>query len=98
MLRAWASIVQYGSGSRRGGRNGEVNEFIIVRVHQTSGYRRKETLSAYSVEAVDEEAMTAFIQARTCRRRALGAPFPINESRCSCAKRNLTSQRASSSS
>jgi len=58
--------------SGRSGRNGEISEsIIIVRVHQTSGYRRQEILSAYSVEAVDEEAMTAFIQARTCRRRVL---------------------------
>ena len=58
--------------SGRGGRNGEVSEsIIVVQMHRTSGWRRKEILSAYSVEAVDEEAMTAYIQARTCRRKVL---------------------------
>ena len=61
--------------SGRGGRNGEVSEsIIIVRVqnsHDWRGQRKREILSAYSVEEVDEEAMTVFIKASTCRRKVL---------------------------
>ena len=61
--------------SRRGGRNKEVsNSIIIVKVqnsHDWRGLRRKEILSAYLVKEVDKEAMTAFIKASTCRRKVL---------------------------
>src|SRR5436853_7925796 len=56
--------------SGRGGRNGEVSESIII-VGMHGMRSRTERLSAYSVEAIDEEAMTAFIQARTCRWKVL---------------------------
>jgi len=56
--------------SGRGGRNGEVSESIII-VGMHGMRSRTERLSAYSVEAIDEEAMTAFIQARTCQRKVL---------------------------
>lgn len=45
-----------------------------MRVQNSSewrGQRQKEILSAYSVEEADEEAMTAFILASTCRRKVL---------------------------
>lgn len=59
--------------SGRGGRNGEVSEsMIITRVEQSSGHRRSEVMSEYSVEQVDEDAMTEFIQSTECRRRVLG--------------------------
>jgi superfamily II DNA helicase RecQ len=62
--------------SGRGGRNGEVSDSIIItRVKNSSGWRRREILSAYSVEKVDEDAMTAFIQTSTCRRKVLGQYF-----------------------
>jgi superfamily II DNA helicase RecQ len=62
--------------SGRGGRNGEVSDSIIIaRVQNSSGWRRREVLSAYSVEKVDEDAMTAFMQASTCRRKVLGHYF-----------------------
>jgi len=71
--------------SGRGGRNGEVSEsIIIVRVQQTSGWQRKEVLGAYSVEAVDEEAMTAFIQARTCRRKVLSQYMDVESGPSDC--------------
>jgi superfamily II DNA helicase RecQ len=61
--------------SGRGGRNGEVSDSIIIvkvqNCHDWRGQRKKEILSAYSVEEVDEEAMTAFILAKTCRRKVL---------------------------
>jgi hypothetical protein len=44
-------------------------------MQNSSGWRRKEILSAYSVEQIDEEAMTEFIQARTCRRKVLSQYF-----------------------
>lgn len=61
--------------SGRGGRDGEISEStIIVRVQNSRdwrGQRPRGVLSAYSVEEVDEEAMTAFILAKTCRRQVL---------------------------
>ena len=59
--------------SGRGGRSGEVSEsIVVVRVKQTSGWKRKEMMSDYTVEQVDEEAMTEFIQSKGCRRIVLG--------------------------
>jgi hypothetical protein len=59
----------------RGGRDGEISESIIIVQVQNSnewrGQRRRGVLSVYSVEEVDEEAMTAFILAKTCRRKVL---------------------------
>jgi superfamily II DNA helicase RecQ len=58
---------------RRGGRNGEVSESVIItRVKNSSGQRRSGIMSAYSVEQVDEDAMTEFIQSAGCRRQVLG--------------------------
>ena len=58
--------------SGRGGRNGEVSDSIIIaRVQHSSKHKRKEVTSEYSVESVDEEAMVAFMQTKTCRRRVL---------------------------
>src|ERR1035438_8279236 len=58
--------------SGRGGRNGEVSDSIIIaRVQSSQGRKRKGIMSEYSVEQVDEEAMTEFMQARICRRRVL---------------------------
>lgn len=49
--------------SGRGGRNGEVSESIIItRVENSHGRRRSEIMSEYSVEQIDEDAMTEFIQ------------------------------------
>jgi superfamily II DNA helicase RecQ len=62
--------------SGRGGRNGEVSDSIIIaRTQSSSGWRRREILSEYSVEKVDEDAMTAFMQASTCRRKVLSQHF-----------------------
>ena len=59
--------------SGRGGRNGEISEsIIVVRVKQTSGWKRKEIISDFTVEQVDEDAMTEFIQSKGCRRIVLG--------------------------
>jgi len=53
--------------SGRKGRNGKVsNSIIIAQVQNSSKWRQKEILSKYLVEQVDEDAMTAFIQASTC--------------------------------
>jgi hypothetical protein len=58
--------------SGRGGRNGEVSESIIItRVENSSGRRRSEIMSEYSVEQIDEDAMTEFIQSTRCRRQVL---------------------------
>lgn len=47
----------------------------FARVQHSSGWRRREILSAFSVEAVDEEAMTTFMRTSTCRRKVLGEYF-----------------------
>ena len=67
-------LTSFAQQSRRGGRNGEVSESIIIARVQgggvgggSRGAKGQELLSAYSVEAVDEEGMTAFMQAKTCR-------------------------------
>jgi superfamily II DNA helicase RecQ len=55
-----------------GGRNGEVSDSIIIaRVQHSSKHKWKEVTSEYSVESVDEEAIAAFMQSWTCRRRVL---------------------------
>ena len=68
-------LTSYVQQSGRGGQNGEISEsIIIVRVqssHDWRGLRRREILSAYLVEEVDEEAMTAFIKASTYQRKVL---------------------------
>ena len=59
--------------SGRGGRSGEVSDSIIIaRVQHSSKHKQKEVTSGYSVESADEEAMVAFMQSQTCRRRVLG--------------------------
>ena len=65
-------LTSFAQQSGRGGRNGEVSDsIIIVRSKTTRGRRRKEVLSAYSIEDIDEAAMTEFIQSKTCRRKVL---------------------------
>jgi superfamily II DNA helicase RecQ len=62
--------------SGRGGRNGEVSESVVVtRIQHSQGYKRRALLSEYSVEQVDEDAMTGFIQAQRCRREVLSCHF-----------------------
>jgi superfamily II DNA helicase RecQ len=69
-------LVSFIQQSGRGGRNGEVSEsIIIVRVKKTHGWKQKEILSDYTVEKVDEEAMTEFIQSKECRRIVLSKRF-----------------------
>lgn len=71
--------------SGRGGRAGEISEsIIIVRVKNTSGRRRREILSEYSVEQIDEDAMTEFIQSTTCRRVVLSHYFDIIDGGADC--------------
>lgn len=66
--------------SGRGGRAGEISDsIIIVRVKNTSGRRRSEILSEYSVEQIDENAMTEFIQSTQCRRVVLGRYLDVGE-------------------
>jgi superfamily II DNA helicase RecQ len=53
--------------SGRGGRNGEVSESVIITcVKSSSGWKRREIMSEYSVEQVNKDAMTEFIQSRGC--------------------------------
>ena len=62
--------------SGRGGRNGEISESVIItRIQHSQGYKRRGIMSEYSVEQVDEDAMTEYIQARRCRREVLSWYF-----------------------
>jgi superfamily II DNA helicase RecQ len=48
--------------SRRGGRNREVSDSIIITcVENSHGYKRSGIMSEYSVEQMDEDAITEFI-------------------------------------
>jgi superfamily II DNA helicase RecQ len=69
-------LTSFAQQSGRGGRNGEVSESIIItQVANSHAYKRSGIMSEYSVEQVDEDAMTKYIQARTCRRVVLGRHF-----------------------
>jgi superfamily II DNA helicase RecQ len=69
-------LTSFAQQSRRGGRNGQVSDSVIITpVQNSNGYRRPGILSAYSVEDIDEKAMTEFIQAWTCRRKVLSQHF-----------------------
>ena len=58
--------------SGRGGRNGEVSDSVVfVGVETTHAWRRPEVVSAYTVEQVDEDALTRYLQARCCRRKII---------------------------
>jgi superfamily II DNA helicase RecQ len=60
--------------SGRGGRNGEVSDSVVfVGVQTTQAWRRFEVVSTYTVEQVDEDALTAYLQAQCCRRRVIGS-------------------------
>lgn len=73
--------------SGRGGRNGEVSESVIItRVENSSGRRRPGITSEYSVEQVDEDAMTEFIQTRGCRRQVLSRYMDGQASGTSCSQ------------
>ncbi|TGO31480.1 hypothetical protein BHYA_0676g00010 [Botrytis hyacinthi] len=65
-------LISFVQQSGRGGRNGEVSESIIItRVEYSRGRRRREIMSEYSVEQIDEDTMTEFIQGPGCRRQVL---------------------------
>jgi superfamily II DNA helicase RecQ len=69
-------LTSFAQQSGRGGRNGEISESIIItRVANSHAHKRSGIMSEYSVEQVDEDAMTEYIQARTCRRVVLGRYF-----------------------
>lgn len=69
-------LTSFAQQSGRGGRGGEVSDsIVVVRVKTTSGRRRKEVLSEYCVEHVDEEAMTEFLQVKGCRRQVMAKHF-----------------------
>ena len=74
--------------SGRGGRNGEISDSIIIVQVQNSydwrGRNRMEVSSAYSVEEADEEAMTAFILAPTCRRKVLNRYMDPESDKVDC--------------
>jgi hypothetical protein len=69
-------LTSFAQQSGRGGRGGEVSDsIVIVRVKTTSGRRRKEILSEYCVEQIDEDAMTEFLQVKGCRRQVMAKYF-----------------------
>ncbi|KAL5344321.1 hypothetical protein ACLOAV_010750 [Pseudogymnoascus australis] len=68
-------LTSFAQQSGRGGREGEVSESIIVTRVQSVGVKSQGLMSEYSVEQVDEDAMTEYIQNRECRRVVLGHYF-----------------------
>ena len=69
-------LTSFAQQSGRGGWNGEISESIIItRVANSHAHKRSGIMSEYLVEQVDEDAMTEYIQARTCRRVVLGRYF-----------------------
>jgi hypothetical protein len=71
--------------SGRGGRNGEVSESVIItRVESSSGRKRSGIMSEYSVEQIDEDAITEFIQTKTCRRQVLARHMDGEEEGADC--------------
>jgi superfamily II DNA helicase RecQ len=66
-------LTSFAQQSGRGGRNGEISDsYIVTSVAQTHGKQRRELLSEYSVEQVDEDSLTEYIQSTRCRRSILG--------------------------
>jgi superfamily II DNA helicase RecQ len=69
-------LTSFAQQSGRGGRDGDVSQsIVIVRAKTTRPYKRSGIISEYSTEQVDEEAMTAYIQSKGCRRLVLGEYF-----------------------
>ena len=69
-------LTSFAQQSSRGGKGREVNDsIVIVRVKTTSGRRRKEVLSEYCIEQVDEEVITEFLQVKGCRRQVIAKYF-----------------------
>jgi superfamily II DNA helicase RecQ len=78
-------LTSFAQQSGRGGRNREVsNSVIITRVGNSYRQKRSSIISKYSVEQIDEDAMTEFIQARTCRRQVLSRYFDQGVGRTDC--------------
>lgn len=78
-------LTSFAQQAGRGGRSGEVSDsIIIVRVKTTGGRRRKEILSDYCVEQVDEDAMTEFIQVKGCRRQVMAKHFDGHDQGADC--------------
>ena len=72
--------------SRRGGRNGEVSDSVVfVGVQTTRGWRRSEVVSAYTVEQVDEDALTEYLQAQCCRRKVIAGYIDELRSEVDCS-------------
>jgi superfamily II DNA helicase RecQ len=56
----------------RRGQNGEVSDSVVfVGVKTTRAWRRPEVVSTYTVEQVDKDALTAYLQAWGCLRTAI---------------------------
>lgn len=68
-------LTSFAQQSGRGGREGEVSESIIITQVQSVGVKSQGLMSEYSVEQVDEDAMTEYMQSRECRRVVLGRYF-----------------------
>jgi hypothetical protein len=78
-------LTSFAQQSGRGGRNREVSDSVIItRVANSHRQKRSSIISEYSVEQVDEDAMTEFIQARTCRRQVLSRYFDQGIDRTDC--------------
>ena len=66
-------LTSFAQQSGRGGRDGEISQStIIVRVASGASLRATALQSDYTVEKIDDDAMTDYIQSQGCRRMVLG--------------------------
>lgn len=69
-------LTSFAQQSGRGGRNGEVSHSVIItRVESSFSSRANALQSDFTVEKADEEALTEYIQTKSCRRAILARHF-----------------------
>lgn len=66
-------MVNFIQQSGRGGRNGQRSDSIIIdNITRTGARTATEVIESYAVEAIDEAALTLYIQTHNCRRQVIG--------------------------
>lgn len=69
-------LTSFAQQSGRGGRSGEIsNSVIITRLESSFSLRANALQSDFTVEKVDEDALTEYIQTKGCRRAVLAKHF-----------------------
>ena len=69
-------LTSFAQQSGRAGRSGEIsNSVVITRVESSFSSRSNALQSDFTVEKIDEEAMTEYIRTKSCRRSVLAKHF-----------------------